>query len=342
MKKYIYLSIGMLFLFDSCKSPERLNYYKLSGFAQGTSYHITYGVQDSINYQEPIDSLLRDFDLSLSTYDSASLISKINRNEDVLIDKKFRKVFEVSREVNRVSEGAFDITVMPLVNAWGFGPGKRTKIEPGIIDSIMEFVGMDKVKLEADHLVKANPGVSLDVNAIAQGYSVDLVAELLEKKGIRNFMVEIGGEVRTTGRNPEGKIWKIGIDRPEYGNMIPGIQMQAIIELKDRALATSGNYRKFYEENGIKYTHSIDPKTGYPARHEILSATVIANDCISADAYATACMVMGLEKAKELILDSEELDVYLIYGDAEGQYQVWSDPEFEKYILKEDPNTRRE
>jgi thiamine biosynthesis lipoprotein len=154
-------------------------------------------------------------------------------------------------------------------------------------------------------------------------------------------MVEIGGEVRTKGKNPEGQVWKIGIDRPEYGNMIPGIQMQAIIRLKDRSLATSGNYRKFYEENGVKYTHSIDPKTGYPARHEILSATVIAGDCITADAYATACMIMGLENAKKLILGSEDLDAYFIYGDEDGQYQTWADPDFEEYILKEDPDTRR-
>jgi len=184
MKKLVYVFVSLLFVLGSCKTTNELKYFKLSGFAQGTSYHITYGMVDSINYQEQIDSLLRDFDLSLSSYDSLSIISKINRNEEVDVDDKFKEVFEVAKVVNERSGGAFDITVMPLVNAWGFGPGRRTHIEQEVIDSLLEFVGMDKVYIERNRLVKENQGVSIDVNAIAQGYSVDLVALYLDNQGI--------------------------------------------------------------------------------------------------------------------------------------------------------------
>lgn len=321
----------------SCETREELNYFKLAGFAQGTSYHITYGHPDSVNYQDQIDSILRDFDLSLSGYDSASVISRINRNETDIVDEKFIEVFKVAQKVNIVSEGAFDITVMPLVNAWGFGPGLKTNIDSTVIDSILQYVGMDKVKIEGNRLIKEDPGVSIDLNAIAQGYSVDIVAEFLENEGIDNYMVEIGGEVKTRGKNPKGQIWKIGIDRPEFGNILPGMNLKAIIELNEKSLATSGNYRKFYEEEGVKYSHSIDPLTGYPVKHEILSATIVAESCMIADAYATACMVTGLEQAKEMIKDLDDVDAYLIYGDPEGQYQVWKSKGFEKYILKENP-----
>ncbi len=284
---------------------------------------------------------MKDFDRSLSSYDSVSVISKINRNEDLTVDEKFRTVYEVAVEVNKKSEGAFDLTVMPLVNAWGFGPGRQTEIDQQLIDSILNYVGMEKIKIEGDQLVKDDPGISIDVNAIAQGYSVDLLALFLESKGIENYMVEVGGEVKTRGKNPDSRIWRIGIDRPEYGNVLPGLQMQAIIQLNEKALATSGNYRKFYEEDGVKYSHSIDPKTGYPVKHEILSATIIAESCIVADAYATACMVAGLEEAKKMLNREENLEGYLIYGDAEGQFQVWTTEGFKKYIIKEAENTQR-
>lgn len=333
--KYTVIFTLIILALASCNKPEQLNYYKLAGFAQGTSYHITYGHPDSINYQAPIDSILRDFDLSLSSYEPASVLSKINRNEDDRIDSKFLEVYQVAVEVNEKSQGAFDLTVMPLVNAWGFGPGRKTQMDQEVIDSILIYVGMEKIRLEGDRIIKKDSGVSIDVNAIAQGYSVDIVASFLEEKGIKNYMVEIGGEIITLGKNPKGEIWKIGIDRPEFGNFLPGMQMQAIIELNEKALATSGNYRKFYEEDGVKYSHSIDPKTGYPVRSEILSATIVAESCMKADAYATACMVMGLEKSKAMLGNLENTEAYLIFGDEAGQYQVWMTPGFSKYILRE-------
>jgi thiamine biosynthesis lipoprotein len=334
MKNFLIL-VFIILAISSCNQQEKLYYIKLAGFAQGTSYHITYGHSDSLNFLGQIDSILRVFDLSLSSYEPASVLSKINRNESDITDDKFLEVYHAAVEVNKVSHGAFDLTVMPLVNAWGFGPGRKTQVDQEVIDSILNYVGMEKISIEGDRLIKQDPGISIDVNAIAQGYSVDIVALFLEEQGINNYMVEIGGEVKTRGKNPKGEVWKIGIDRPEFGNFIPGMQMQAIIELNEQALATSGNYRKFYEEDGVKYSHSIDPKTGYPVRSEILSATIVAESCMKADAYATACMVMGLERSKNMLAALNDTEAYLIYGDEEGQYQVWMTPGFKKYVLKE-------
>ncbi len=326
----------IVILMDACTSGGNLMYFKIAGFTQGTSYHITYAVNDSINYQPEIDSLLHSFDLSLSTYIPNSMISKINRNEDLTVDEKIKKVVEVSKEVNKASDGAFDITVLPLVNAWGFGPGAKADVDSSMIDSLLQYVGMDKIRIEGNKLIKTDPHVTIDDNALAQGYSVDLVAKFLEDRGVKNYMVEIGGELRTRGLNPKDEIWKIGIDRPDFGNMIPGAELQAIVKLEDKSLATSGNYRKYYEKNGVKYTHSIDPKTGYPAARQILSATIVADDCITADAYATACMVLGMEKAKAMLKEHPELEAYLIYNDDQGKYQVFDTKGFKPMVVKEE------
>jgi thiamine biosynthesis lipoprotein len=317
-------------------SPKTGIYSKMAGFAQGTSYHITCEVPDTIDLQPQVDSILQAFDRSLSSYDSNSVISKINRNEDLTVDLLFTNVFIKSEEVFRASGGVFDITVMPLVNAWGFGPGKREPVDPARIDSLLEFVGMEKVKIENGKIVKSDPRVQIDVNAIAQGYSVDIVAEFFEKMGSENYMVEIGGEIRAKGVNQNGRIWRIGIDRPDFGNMIPGAELEAIVELKNKSLATSGNYRKFYEENGIKYTHSIDPETGYPSKHSLLSATIVTDDCMTADAYATVCMVGGLEKSKEILKSHPELEGFLIYGDGEtGEYRLYVTEGMKKWVIEE-------
>lgn len=321
-------------VFSGCQPKEDLQYNKIEGFAQGTSYHITYAMTDSIDLQASIDSILRDFDLSLSSYIPESVLSRLNRNETDQVDQRFKRLYEVAVKVNRQSGGAFDLTVMPLVNAWGFGPGRKMNVDSSLIDSLLQYVGMEKIRLEGNKLIKSNPGISIDVNAIAQGQSVDEVALYLESLGCNNYMVEIGGEVRTLGKNPKGQIWKIGIDRPEFGNSIPGLSLQAIVKLKNKSLATSGNYRKFYEENGVKFTHSIDPSTGYPARQEILSATIVCDECIDADAYATACMVMGLEKSKVMLSALKGVEAYLIYGDPEGNYQVYSTEGFKPMLTE--------
>lgn len=324
------IAIALWFLY-----PHKTEYKKITGFTQGTTYHITYQDRPDRELRNEIESLLHEFDLSLSTYIPESVISKVNRNEKVEIDKYFKTVFNKGKEIYSKTNGAFDMTVAPVVNAWGFGAQKKIYVDSTIIDSLMNYVGFDKIELTDKTIVKNNPNVQLDVNAIAQGYSVDIVAQFLEKKGISNYMVEIGGEVKTKGVNPNEEIWKIGIDRPIEGSQIPGEDLQAVIKLKNRSLATSGNYRKFYERNGIKFVHTIDPTTGYPIISRLLSATVIAKDCMSADAYATAFMVMGLEKSIEFLSNQDILDAYLIYGNEEGQFETYATQGIEKAIFKE-------
>jgi thiamine biosynthesis lipoprotein len=323
--------IGAVLLFSH--RTGRGQYIKIAGFIQGTSYHITYESKTGKNLQHEIDSLLADFDRSASIYLPSSIISRINRNDPTVeADDKFVALFNKSLEVWKETGGAFDITVAPLVNAWGFGSVPSTSPDSSTIDSLLQYVGMDKVSLKGKKIIKTHPNVMLDMNAIAQGYSVDLVAEYLENMGIKDYMVEIGGEVRTRGHNEKGNLWRIGIDKPVEGNMIPGSDLQAILRLNRRSLATSGNYRKFYEKNGIKYSHTINPATGFPAMSNLLSATIIADDCITADAYATACMVLGLEKSIDFLGKHGYLDAYLIFSNEKGEFNVYVTNGFDKYL----------
>jgi len=309
---------------------------KVSGFAQGTTYHITYENSTNEDYTEAIDSLLKAFNKSCSIYDSTSIISRINDNDPTVeVDDWFVDVFKKSAEVNDVSGGAFDITVGPVVRAWGFSNGPVAKHDTAYIDSLLQYVGMEKVKLEGRKVTKKYPGVKLDVNALAQGYSVDVVCDFFKSKGIKNYLVEIGGEVRGKGINAKDKFWNIGIDKPSDGNMSPGNDLQAIIEINDKALATSGNYRAFYVENGVKYAHTIDPKTGFPARNTLLSTTVICDDCITADAYATTFMVLGVEKSKELLKKLPGIEVYFVYSNTNGDYEIFSSEGMKKMIVEQ-------
>ncbi len=337
MKKTIFqgiiLSVIIFTILLISHRNSRGEYIKIAGFTQGTTYHITYRSPDGRNLQKQIDSLLADFDMSASIYEPNSIISRINKNDPyVRADKKFITLFKKSAEVNKKTGGAFDVTVGPLVNAWGFGPTAISETDSILIDSLLQLVGMEKVRLEGQRVIKTHPDILLDFNAIAQGYSVDIVSKYLESLGIKNYLVEIGGEVRTRGRNEKGNRWRIGIDKPVEGNMIPGAYMQAIVTLGRRALATSGNYRKFYEKDGIKYSHTINPATGYPVMSNLLSATVIADDCITADAYATAFMVMGLDKSIEFLKKNRFLDAYLIYSDELGNFKVYFTPRLRKYL----------
>lgn len=315
-----------------CNTGNGGEYYSIRGFTQGTTYSITYQHPTEDDLQVKIDSLLKHFDSSLSTYDSHSIISAVNRNEAVRTDSLFRTVFRESARVYQLTGGTFDITLGPVINAWGFGPGEMLEVDSAMVDSLLQYVGMEKVYLEGDRVVKNNPSIILNVNAIAQGYAVDVVASYLDELGCRNYMVEIGGEIRTRGINGMGNFWRIGVDRPDFGNMVPGRQLQVIISMHNRSLATSGNYRKFYEKDGVKITHSINPATGFPKESRLLSATVLTENCITADAYATSCMVMGLEGAKEFVEGLKNVDAYLIYGDEVGAYQVWYTEGLKKYV----------
>jgi thiamine biosynthesis lipoprotein len=330
------LLAAVVLIILSCQHSKKYEYTMIAGFTQGTTYHITYENSVRRDLKDDVDSILHDFDLSLSTYIPGSIISKVNENKDVELDHYFKEVYEHGRKVWEKSNGKFDMTIAPIVNAWGFGFTKKSSIDSALIDSLLRFVGMDKVKIVKNHIVKSAPGVMLDANAIAQGYSVDVVSDYFEKLGIKNYLVEIGGEVRAKGKNEKGVYWRIGIDKPIEGNYEPGKNLQAIMQLKNKSLATSGNYRKFYEENGIKYAHSIDPNTGYPSRDSLLSVTVVAKNCIDADAWATAFMVSGLHKSIQLINTLDDLEGYFIYSDKKGKFRVWQTKGIKDILLEEE------
>jgi len=335
--KIAWISLTITFtIICSCDLNKQSGYYiTLTGPTEGTSYHITYQSNDSIDYQGEIDSLLHHFDLSLSTYEPSSIISRINRDElDVTLSDYFIRCFNASKEIFDASDGAFDITVAPIVNAWGFGFTEKADPDSMMIDSLLQYVGMDHIRIENDRIVKDFPGIMLDVNAIAQGYAVDIVSEYFESKEISNYLVEIGGEVRAKGKNAHGNYWRVGIDKPIDGIQLPGLQMEAVVSLKNRSLATSGNYRRYYIKDGIKYSHTIDPSTGYPVQHNLLSATVVTDDCMTADGFATAFMVVGVDKSKSILKDREDLEAYLIYTDKSGKYTIYCTPGMRRYIAK--------
>ena len=317
--------IVLIFIITGCmlSSCQQAPYIKLQGFTQGTYYIITYESPDGGDYEEEIKQLLHDFSASLSMYLPTSLISRINQNDTAaVVDNFFRTVFNKAAEVNKASGGVFDITIAPIVNLWGFGfTGKTPDINPEKIDSLLQYVGMDKIRIEGDRVVKDLPGVMLDMNAIAKGYSVDVVANFLKEKGCRNFLVEIGGECAGQGVNASGNIWLAAIEKP-VENAVYGESHQAYFHLNNRAMATSGNYRRFFEIDGKKYGHTFDVKTGYPATTDLLSVTVVADDCITADAWATVCLASGLDKSIEILRQHPELEALLIYGDEKGNFKV--------------------
>jgi len=324
--------VVVVWLYDT----PRQEYKKIHGDIQGTTYNITYEYRNNRDLKPDIEKVLSDFDLSLSTYLESSLISRINRNDPTAeADEKFIKVFEVARGVYEKSGGLFDITVAPVVNAWGFGFTPGADVDSALIDSLLQFVGMDKVRLNGRQVVKDDPRTMFDVNAIAQGYSVDMVAAFLDDKKIENYMVEIGGELKCKGKNPKGEDWKIGVDRPEEGNVVAGANLQAVLAVKTKSLATSGNYRKFYEKDGIKYAHSINPITGYPVMSRLLSVTILADECITADAFATAFMVMGLEGSIRYLENQDELEAYLVYNDEDGNFRVYVTPGMKEHIVEQ-------
>lgn len=309
----------------------------VSGEAQGTTYHISYLDKNEVNYQRSIDSMLIEIDKSMSTYHKTSIITKINQTDSaVKVDQMFKDVFLMSKQVYAASEGAFDPTVAPLVNAWGFGFKNLEKTDSSSIDSLLQFVDFDSFTLKEDLIIKSKPNLMLDFNAIAQGYSVDVIANFLSERGIENYMVEIGGEVLAKGKNNKNNWWRIGIDKPIENEKERTIE--AVISLQNKALATSGNYRKFYEKNGVKYSHTLNPKTGYPVRHSLLSATVITDNCAMADAYATVFMVVGLEKAKEILEKNSNLKALLIFEDENKTLKTFVSKDIESTIEMNNKN----
>lgn len=323
-----------LLLLSSCDKNKELVLNKFGGETQGTYYAITYYSPDSLNLQPQIDSLLNRFDSSLSTYKPNSIISRMNQNDtSAVADKSLLEVWKKSMEVSEISNGAFDITVAPLVNAWGFGFTDRMKVNKQIVDSLLPLIGYKKVKMVNGKVLKNDPRMQFDFNAIAQGYSVDVVAMFLESKNIKRYLVDIGGEVLGKGLKTDGKAWNVAIETPSK-NEDDERKVEIVLKLEDKAISTSGNYRKYYEENGIRYSHTINPTTGYPVEHSMLSASVIANDCMTADAFATVFMVWGLEKSKEFLNKHKELEAYFIYANEQGINESYHTPGFEKLISK--------
>ena len=321
------LIIGTVVILQK-QPPFRTN----EGLVFGTIYKITYQHQEDLH--NDIKTALMEVDNALSPYNKNSIISRINHNQDTLLNEHFTHVFELAQKISTETEGAFDITVAPLVNAWGFGFKHSIDIAPNVIDSIGQFVGYQKIRLSDGKITKDDPRTMLDCSAIAKGYGVDVVARTLDKKGVQHYMVDIGGEVVVKGKNSRMKTWRIGINKPVEDSLSINQELQTILEVSGVGMATSGNYRKFYYKDGKRYAHTIDPRIGHPVQHSILSATVIAKDCTTADAYATAFMVMGLEKSMEFCKAHPELDAYFIC-DGEGEsYEIHYTPGMERFMVK--------
>ena len=296
-------------LFASCQKQQKVMY---SGVTQGSYFSITYFDEEGRNFENEIDSIFEAVDNSVSLWNENSIIRKVNRNEDVVVDQIFKDNFEWSRKASEFSGGAFDATIGPLVSAWGFHYKKELEMTPEMVDSIRQLVDYRKIEIVNDKVVKANPNMTLDFNAVAQGYTADLVGKLLEANGIFNYLVDVGGEIMARGTKPNGEEWVIGIEKPAE-NFDSERSVQIKINLKDRGIVTSGNYRKYIEKDGVRYSHSIGPKSGYPVPQDLLSATVIAENATWADCLASICMLVGREKAIELLEKEKNVEAYFIY-----------------------------
>ncbi len=324
-----FLIIGTVLII---RNQKQVPYQHSRGFVFGTSYSMTYQCDSDLTRQ--IEAELQKVDNSLSPFNKRSCISAVNRGEDVEVDDMFREVFLLAEKVSKETDGAFDITVAPLVNAWGFGFKHGTPPTKHSIDSLKATIGYNKVSLSGSRVRKTDPRVMLDCSAIAKGYGCDVVARMFKSKGITNFMVEIGGEIIANGINEKRMPWKIGVTKPNDDSLNVNSEIQTVLNVTDKAMATSGNYRNFYYKNGRKYAHTIDPKTGYPIQHNILSSTVIAGNCATADAYATAFMVLGLDRAMKVLERHPELMAYFIYSDKNGKNAVWYSPSMKGKFLQ--------
>jgi FAD:protein FMN transferase len=324
--------LTIIFLF-SCTSEQKKVMFQ--GQTQGTYYAVTYFDADGRSYQAQIDSILKAFDLSVSMWVPESVISRINRGDSLVQpDEWFVDNFKRSQEISAKTGGAFDCTVGQLVNAWGFGFKGKIKMDQAKVDSLLQYVGYQKVSLDDKNRIIKPEGVRFDFNAIAQGYAVDVLGNFLASKGINNYLIDIGGEVLGKGLKPDGQPWLVGIENPA-ADSISERTINTRVRLTDKALATSGSYRKYYEENGIRYSHTIDPHTGYPVRHSLLSVSVLAGDCATADGYATAFMVMGFEKAREFVEKEPDMEAFFIVDGGSGTFQTYATKGMEEMIVKE-------
>ena len=328
-----YLTISFLILLFSCSdNNQKMILNQNVGYVQGTTFNIKYLSSSLQDYKTEFDSIFSEIDLSLSLYIDSSIITRFNKGDTLIrLDSNFLSVFNAFKKVANSTNGNFDCTISPLINAWGFGVTKKEKIDSFIISDLLKKTGYQKIYLKNDSTLYNPSNVQLNFDALAQGFTVDVIANFLENNNINNYLIEIGGELRAKGENINNKNWRIGIDKPI--NIIDDKnRFQTVIELKNKSVATSGNYRNFYIENGKKYSHSINPFNGYPVKHNLLSVTVITDECIYADAYATAFMVMGVKKTKDFLLKNEDLDAFLIYQ-KNNILESWSTNGFKKIEL---------
>lgn len=321
----------------SCSDRGGPKYYTIDGTAQGTTFHIVFQPQVASDSsfaaaRDSINACFERIDNSVSGYNKESVLTAFNEKGEFFVDDIFMDNFFGSLKAYKLSDGLFDASAAPLFDLWGFGFKTGTEVTQAMIDSVLQFVGMEHFEptfllkdgdsIPSPALLRDDPRCKLNFNAIAQGYTADYIAFKLEEMGMENFLVEIGGEVYAKGVNPKGKMWNVGIDRPVDGNNSPGTDVQAVVHIQNQGLVTSGDYRKFYMKDGKKISHSINPKTGYPVEHNLLSATVVAKEAMAADAYATYLMVLGFDKAKEVVEGTEGIEALLIYDD-NGSLKVW-------------------
>ena len=330
MKRLLLGVCCVLALLSSCvNQPQKI---VLQGLAQGSYYAITYFDELNRNFQHEIDSIFHAVDMSVNLWVDSSVISKVNRNEEVTLDSIFIDNFRIAQKAARLSDGYFDPTISPIVAAWGFSYKSGDSITPQLIDSLKQLVNYQKIRIENGKVVKENPNMKLDFNAIAQGYTSDLIASFLESRGIKNYLVDTGGEIMARGSKPNGQPWIVGIEKPAK-NWDSEQVVQTRITLRDKGLVTSGSTRKYVERNGRRYSHCIDPKTGYPVEHNVLSATVMAENSVWADALASICMVMGIEKSLPLIESMDGVEVYYIFVNDQNELETFATEGFQKLII---------
>lgn len=319
--KRLAILFGIIVLLTSCNhQPKKI---MLQGEAQGSYYAITYYDEQERNFQHEIDSIFHAVDVSVNLWVDTSVISKVNRNEDVTLDSIFVDNFRIAQEAAALSGGYFDPTISPIVAAWGFSYKHGDSITPQLIDSLKQLVDYRKVRIENGVVIKENPAMTLDFNAIAQGYTSDLIASFLDSRGIKNYLVDTGGEIMARGTKPNGQPWIVGIEKPA-DNWDSEQVVHTRIALRDKGLVTSGSTRKYVERNGKRYSHCIDPNTGYPVEHQVLSVTVMANSSVWADALASICMVMGMEKSLPLIESMDDLEAYYIYVNENNELETFA------------------
>ena len=321
--------MGLALLTSCGRQPQRI---VLQGLAQGSYYAITYFDEQNRNFQQEIDSIFHAIDLSVNLWVDSSVISKVNRNEEFALDDIFIDNFNIAQEAAKLSDGYFDPTISPIVAAWGFSYKTGDTITPQLIDSLRQLVDYRKVRIEDGKVVKENPAMQLDFNAIAQGYTSDLIASFLDSRGIKNYLVDTGGEIMAKGTKPNGQPWIVGIEKPA-DNMYSEQVVQTRVALRDKGLVTSGSTRKYVERDGKRYSHCIDPRTGYPVEHQVLSVTVLAENSVWADALASICMVMGMEKSLPIIESMDGVEAYYIYVNENNGFETFATEGFKSILI---------